>query len=131
MPTYHYKAVDQLGRPAQGQLDALNETDLELRLEHIGLDMLTYKTITKSVSLNLNSKVTTKDLMMFCFHLEQLTSAGVPLLDGLGDLREGTSNPDLKRVIGGLINAVEGGIMFSLALAEHHNIFDQVFVYLV
>ena len=131
MPTYQYKAVDQLGRPAQGQLDALNETDLELRLEHIGLDMLTYKTITKSVSLNLNSKVTTKDLMMFCFHLEQLTSAGVPLLDGLGDLREGTSNPDLKRVIGGLINEVEGGKMFSLALAEHPNIFDQVFVNLV
>lgn len=131
MPTYQYKAVDQLGRPAQGQLDALNETDLELRLEHIGLDMLTYKMVAKSVSLNLNSKVTTKDLMMFCFHLEQLTSAGVPLLDGLGDLREGTSNPDLKRVIAGLINEVEGGKMFSAALAEHPNIFDQVFVNLV
>ena len=38
MAAYNYKAVDQLGRPAFGQLDAQNEVDLEIRLARMGLD---------------------------------------------------------------------------------------------
>jgi type IV pilus assembly protein PilC len=131
VPSYQYKAIDQLGRPAQGHMEALNEIDLELRLKHIGLDMLTFKQTANATSINLSSRVSTKDLMMFCFHLEQLTSAGVPLLDGLADLRESTANPHLKRVVGGVINEIEGGKMLSQALGEFPSIFDGVFVNLI
>lgn len=131
MPTYNYKAVDQVGRPAQGQLDALNEIDLELRLQRIGLDLITYRQIRKSEAIFRGSKVTLKDLVMFCFQLEQLSSAGVPLLEGLTDLRDSTANPHFQKVIGALVSEVEGGKMLSQAMAQYPDVFSRVFVSLV
>lgn len=131
MPTYSYKAVDQTGRSAQGEIDALNEVDLELRLQKIGLDLITYRQITKRASLFSRRAVSLRDLMMFCFQLEQLTSSGVPLLDGLIDLRDSTTNLHFQKVIGGLVSEVEGGRMLSRAMAEYPNVFNHVFVSLV
>jgi type IV pilus assembly protein PilC len=69
--------------------------------------------------------------MMFCFQLEQLTSAGVPLLEGLNDLRDSSPNPHFQQVIGSLVAEVEGGKMLSQALAEYPSVFSNVFVSLV
>lgn len=131
MPTFNYKAVDQVGHPAQGQIDALNEIDLEIRLERIGLDLITFRPAKKSSSVFTSKKVSLKDLMMFCFQLEQLSSAGVPLLEGLNDLRDSSANPHFQKIIGALVAEVEGGKMLSQALAEYPNVFSNVFVSLV
>ena len=131
MPSFNYKAIDQLGRPALGQIDALNEVDLEIRLEHMGLDLITYRTAAKSTSLLNRNKVSNQDLVMFCFQIEQLSSAGVPLLECLNDLRESSNNPYFQKVLGAVSAEVEGGKMLSQALAEHPNVFSEVFVSLV
>jgi type IV pilus assembly protein PilC len=131
MATFNYRAIDQTGRHAQGQMDALNEVDLEIRLERMGLDLITFKSTEKSTKAFTQNKVNNRDLVMFCFQLEQLTSAGVPILDGLNDLRESTQNPYFQKVLGGLAGEVEGGKMLSQALAEHPDVFDEVFVNLV
>lgn len=131
MPSFNYKAIDQLGRPAMGQIDALNEVDLEIRLERMGLDLITYRAVAKSTSLLNSSKVSNQDLVMFCFQIEQLSSAGVPLLECLTDLRESSNNPFFQKVLGAISAEVEGGKMLSQALAEHPNVFSEVFVNLV
>ena len=131
MTTFNYRAIDQTGRHAQGQVDALNEVDLEIRLERMGLDLITFKSTEKSKKIFTQNKVNNRDLVMFCFQLEQLTSAGVPMLEGLNDLRESTQNPYFQKVLGALAGEVEGGKMLSQALAEHPDVFDEVFVNLV
>ena len=131
MPTFNYKAVDQTGHPAQGQLDAQNEIDLELRLERIGLSLITFRVAKKSASVFNSHKVSLKDLMMFCFQLEQLSSAGVPLLEGLNDLRDSSPNPHFQNVIGALIAEIEGGKMLSQSMAQYPDVFSNVFVSLV
>ncbi len=131
MASFNYKAVDKLGRPAMGQIDAHNEADLEARLERMGLDLITFKSARRSTSLLNRNKVTQQDLVMFCFQLEQLSSAGVPILDALNDLQESNENPYFQKVIGALSAEVEGGKMLSQALAEHPNVFDEVFVSLI
>ena len=131
MATYNYRAIDQAGRHAQGQIDALNEADLEIRLERMGLDLITFKSTAKSTKAFTQNKVSNRDLVMFCFQLEQLTSAGVPIIDGLNDLRESTANPYFQKVLGALAGEVEGGQMLSQAMAEHPDVFDEVFVNLV
>lgn len=125
MPSFNYKAIDQLGRPAMGQIDALNEVDLEIRLERMGLDLITYRTVAKSTSLLNSSKVSNQDLVMFCFQIEQLSSAGVPLLECLTDLRESSNNPYFQKVLGAISAEVEGGKMLSQALAEHPNVLPK------
>ena len=131
MATFNYKAIDQTGRHAQGQIDAQNEVDLELRLERMGLDLITFRASTKSSGAFAKNKVSNRDLVMFCFQLEQLTSAGVPILEGLNDLRESTQNPYFQKVLGAIAGEVEGGKMLSQALAEHPEVFNEVFVNLV
>ena len=131
MATFNYKAIDQTGRHAQGQIDAHNEADLEIRLERMGLDLITFKSTEKSTKAFTQNKVNNRDLVMFCFQLEQLTSAGVPIIDGLNDLRESTQNPYFQKVLGALAGEVEGGQMLSQAMAEHPDVFDEVFVNLV
>lgn len=131
MPTFRYKAVDQAGKPAQGRMEAINDVDLELRLQRMGLDLIAFDIVSQRHSLINRNKVSMQDLVMFCFQMEQLTRAGVPLLEGLLDLRDSTSNPHLREVIGSLVSEVEGGKQFSQALASHPKVFSHVFVSLV
>jgi type IV pilus assembly protein PilC len=131
MPSFNYKAVDKSGRPAMGQIDALNEVDLEIRLERMGLDLITFRPAKKSTSLFNRNKVSNQDLVMFCFQIEQLSSAGVPLLECLNDLRVSNPNPFFQKVLGAVSAEVEGGKMLSQALAEHPEVFSEVFVSLI
>lgn len=131
MPTFRYKAVDQAGKPAQGRMEAINDVDLELRLQRMGLDLVAFDIARQSHGLFHRHSVNMQDLVMFCFQMEQLTRAGVPLLEGLMDLRDSTANPHLREVIGALVSEVEGGKQFSQALASHPKVFSHVFVSLV
>ena len=131
MATFNYQAVDNTGKRAQGQMDALNAVDLELRLTRMGLDLITFRSSQKTSNTFNKKKVSNRDLVMFCFQLEQLTSSGVPILDGLNDLRESTQNLYFQKILGAIAGEVEGGRMLSQALAEHPDVFDEVFVNLV
>lgn len=131
MATFEYSAIDKTGLHARGQMDALNEVDLEIRLDRMGLDLITFKETDKSKSAFSKNKVSNRDLVMFCFQLEQLNTAGVPILEGLNDLRESTSNPYFQKVLGAVSSEVEGGKTLSEAMAEHPRVFDEVFVNLV
>jgi type IV pilus assembly protein PilC len=129
--TFDYRAIDQAGLHAKGQMDALNEADLEIRLERMGLDLITLNATEKSRSAFSKSRVSNRDLVMFCFQLEQLTTAGVPILEGLSDLQESTTNPYFQKVLGAIFSEVEGGKMLSDAMSAHPDVYDEVFVSLV
>ena len=131
MPLYQYKAIDASGKFISGSLDAGNVNDLELRLEKMELDLVTYKQKEPGSDLFGRNKIGRRDLINFAFYLEQLTRAGVPILEGLADLRDGEENPTFRDVITGLIEAIEGGNSFSQALALYPKIFDDVFISLI
>jgi type IV pilus assembly protein PilC len=63
--------------------------------------------------------------------MEQLTRAGVPLLEGIADIRDSTDHPRFKEIIANVISNVEGGMLLSQAMAEHAEVFDVLFVNLV
>jgi type IV pilus assembly protein PilC len=131
MPLYKYKAIDQSGKFIQGSLDAGNIADLELRLEKMNLDLITFKQKEPGADIFGRNKITRRDLINFSFHLEQLTRSGVPILDGLVDLRESEENPGFRDVLASVIEAVEGGATFSQALGMYPRVFDEVFVNLI
>ncbi len=131
MPLFQYKAVDGAGKTIQGSLDAGNIADLELRLERMNLDLVTCKQKQPGSDIFGRNKITRRDLINFSFHLEQLTRSGVPILEGLTDLREGEENPGFRYVIASLIEAIEGGSSFSQALAMYPKVFDDVFISLI
>jgi type IV pilus assembly protein PilC len=131
MPLFKYKAIDPEGKFISGSLDAGNSNDLEVRLEKMDLDLVTFKQKDPGADLFGRNKIGRRDLINFSFYLEQLTRAGVPILEGLTDLRDGEENPTFRDVITGVIEAIEGGNTFSQALELYPKIFDNVFVSLI
>lgn len=131
MEVFQYKAVNQQGRMMFGRVDAANVNDLEMRLARMGLDLVNYKAL-KSRGRNVTGRgVQRVDLITFCFHLEQLARAGVPILEGLADLRDSVDNPRLREVVSAMIETIEGGKNLSGAMAEFPFVFSEVFVNLV
>lgn len=131
MSAFTYKAIDKQGRPARGNLEAANEVDLELRLRRMGLDLITYRVQSKSASRNARGRVSRQDLITLCIDLEQISRAGIPLIDGLRDLRDGMDNPRFREILTTVIEDMEGGKVLSQCLAGHPGVFSPVFVSLV
>jgi type IV pilus assembly protein PilC len=131
MPLYTYKAIDATGKSVLGRTDAVNVFDLEQRLSRMGLDLISGAPSAQKSRLMGGSSIKRQDLINFCFHMEQLASAGVPIMEGLIDLRESVENIRFREVVGGLVETIEGGKSLSGALAEYPEVFGKVFVSLV
>ena len=130
MPLFTYKAIDLRGKSVIGRAEAVNLFDLEQRLSRMELDLVSGAPSSQMTRL-LGGSVSRQDLINFCFHLEQLASAGVPVLEGLVDLRESIENQRFREVVAGLVESIEGGRNLSQALAEFPEVFGKVFVSLV
>ena len=131
MPQYKYKSVTRDGKVRHGNLDAVNEADLEQRLLNMKLDLLSCKVTEEKRAPLGQRKVEKSDLIVFCLHMGQLTRAGVPILGGLTDLRDSLDHPRFKEVVGNLIEIIEGGKNLSESLEEYPQIFDNLFINLV
>ena len=131
MPAFEYKAVDKSGRSARGKLDAANEVDLELRLRKMGLDLITTRLLRSHSPTLASGNITRQDLITFCFDLEQISRAGIPILEGLRDLRDGMDNPRFRELLTSVIEDIEGGKTMSQALAAFPRVFNTVFVSLI
>jgi type IV pilus assembly protein PilC len=130
VPLYTYKAINPDGRAVHGRIDALNIVDLELRLRRMELDLVSGQPVSQH-SLFSGGRVPRREIINFCFHLEQLLEANVPLLEGLIDLRDSLEHPRFREVVASLVEAIEGGQTLSQALETQRPVFDRVFVSLI
>ena len=119
------------GKTVVGRLDAVNLFDLEQRLARLELDLVGGSPASDMSRMLGAGRVKRQDLINFCFHLEQLATAGVPLVEGLADLRDSIENPRFREVVSGLIESIQGGSNLSQALADYPGVFSKVFVSLV
>lgn len=131
MDAFRYKAIDERGRVHRGRIDAVNAADLETRLSRLGLDLIDFRELRASPYGAGRAGIRRVDLITFCFHLEQLIRAGVPILEGLADLRDSIGNRRLREVTAALIESIEGGKNLSGAMADFPQIFDPVLVSLI
>ncbi|MDH4191513.1 MAG: type II secretion system F family protein [Betaproteobacteria bacterium] len=130
MTLYSYKAIDARGARRLGRVDAANLFELEQRLARMGLDLVDGAP-SRATGRSLGGGVKSQELINFCFHLEQLVHAGVPIVESLADLRDSTDSPRLRDVVSGVIEAIEGGSSLSEGLAAFPETFGKVFVSLV
>ncbi|WP_404382245.1 type II secretion system F family protein [Caenispirillum salinarum] len=132
MPQYAYRAINDKGRSVRGQINATNETDLFQQLHELGLELVDAGVVKeRKLTLALAPKIKTRDLIQTCMHLEQLSGAGVPLIDALSDLRESTEHARLRNVIAEIYRDVSDGAALSDAFGKHPRIFGPVFTSLL
>ncbi|MGI9297475.1 MAG: type II secretion system F family protein [Gammaproteobacteria bacterium] len=135
MPLFQYSGVNQTGKVISGKMDARNLADLEKRVGRLGLSLISgvaaggrFASVGSSL---FQKKVTNDELAQFCFYVEQMVGGGVPLLEGLSDVRDSVANPALRNTIGVIIQDIEQGTTLSQAMRQHPKVFDEVFTSLV
>jgi type IV pilus assembly protein PilC len=131
MAMYSYQSMDLSGKMIRGVMDAANLPDLELRLKRMELDLIDCKPAGQRTFSFGRRNITRKDLINFCFHMEQLTAAGVPILEGLADLRDSLDQPRFREVVADMIENIEGGTQLSEAMMRHPQVFDKTFSSLI
>ena len=131
MALFTYKAIDGRGKAILGQIQAVNLVDLEMRLKRMGLDLVRGGPTRRGGSMLRSSQISRAELINFCFHLEQLINAGVPLVESLTDLRDSVENARFREVMSGLIEGIQGGASLSQSLADFSDVFSGVFTSLV
>jgi type IV pilus assembly protein PilC len=154
MPKFSYVAMDSRGKETKGTLEVANQNEAITRLKEMGF--FPTKVVEekqkgkaakpaagkaagkkpKGMSLEiripgLGGKVKAKVLTVFTRQLATLVDAGLPLLRGLRVLEKQERHPTLRRILGQLAQAIEGGSTFSEALAQHPKVFNRLFVNMV
>jgi type IV pilus assembly protein PilC len=123
--------MDTRGKLVAGTIDAANEADLELRLGRMGLDLIRSREVARSIPRFGARSIKRRDLITFCLHMEQLTASGVPIIEGLVDLRDSLDHPRFREVIAALVESIQGGSTLSDAMGAFSRVFTPVMVNLV
>ena len=127
---FTYKAIGPSGQGIKGQLEASNAVDLEIRLKSMHLELIRAKPAKEGRQIRIR-KIPRRELINFCFHLEQLARAGVPLLEGLTDLRDSINHPAFQSIVTSLSARIEGGETLSQAMTVHPEAFNPIFINLI
>ena len=125
-----YRAMDDGGRISRGRLEAADLAHLEARLASMGLELISASEARAKLRPR-GVRVGRRGLIHFCFQLEQLLSAGVPVLDALSDLRDSAATANLRVLVADMKESIEAGKTLSEAMEELPQVFDAVLTGLV
>lgn len=135
MQRYKYRAINNRGRPVRGVVSAVNEVDLHNQLQSAGLELIQCSALNKKKGILGGAlpgkKVKIRDLISLFMHLEQMQSAGVPLLDSLSDIRDTTEHDTLRDIMSEIHRAVSEGSSLSESMAAHPKVFTNLYISLV
>lgn len=127
--TFRYRALAEDGRRVRGELDAADLGELEHQLRAQGLLLINGRPCRPP--LLRAARIPRRELIPFCFHLEQLLEAGVPPFESLTALRDAVTEPRLQRTIAALLADIERGRPLSDAAASQPQAFSPVAVSLL
>lgn len=131
---YKYRALNTKGRPIRGVISASSEIDLYKQLQAAGLELVDCSVISKKAiggKFLRVKKIKIRDLIQLFVHMEQMQSAGVPLLDALGDIRDTTDNDRMRDIMSEIHRDVSDGAAFSEAMAKHPRVFGNIYISLI
>jgi len=133
MPDYAYKAADESGTIINGVRFANSEKDLSFHLKEAGLYLLEFKEKRSRQVINFLEgiqigRLKRRDLVEFSNNMGVMIKAGVPLMQALHELREDMENKFFKKVLGEMIESIQGGDSLHGAMSKHPRIFPELYV---
>ena len=133
MPDYAYKAADTGGAIVKGVRFANNENELAVHLKDAGLYLVEFKEarareirdILEGIQLG---GVRRRDLVEFSNNMGVMIKAGVPLMTALNELREDIESKFFKKVLGEMIEDIQGGDSLYVAMSNQPKVFPELYV---
>lgn len=131
--TYSYKARDtNTGKIVRGTIQGNTEAQAGRALMAQGIVPLgDLKLQSNKTIANLNTRVGSKDLVIFTRQLATMLNAGLPLAQSLAMAGEQSSNKNLKTIISDVVASINGGASLSSSLEKYPKVFNNVYVAIV
>ncbi len=143
MPIYVYKGLTPQGRTVAGMLDADSPTGARLSLRRSGIfptaideetagqAQTTASSTPSAKSFGFLERVPVQELALFTRQLATLTTAGLPLVEGLETLGEQVEHATLKRVLIHVRQQIREGRSLADALLAHPRVFSAIYVNMI
>src|SRR5258708_13011068 len=97
----------------------------------MGLALITTRLLRSHTPTLASGSITRQDLITFCFDLEQISRAGIPIVEGLRDLREGMDNPRFREILTSVLEDIEGAKTLSQPLPAFPKVSITLFITLI
>jgi general secretion pathway protein F len=116
---------------------SIREAKLKLRSQGIFVSTIAEESsgpvpLARDISLKrFFSRVRLEDLTVMTRQLSTLVGASIPLVESLNALYEQTESPAMKKTVAQVRDAVNEGLSFADALAQHRGIFTNLYVNMV
>ena len=136
MPKYVFEAKGPNGKGFRGEIEAGSENEARVKLRAQRLMptkiVATAGQVKKAGGGGFGAgKVSSKDLQIFTRQLSTLLSSGVPIMQSMETLADGSRSPGLTFALKDIADQVSKGKRFGEALAGHPKIFDRFYVNMV
>jgi type IV pilus assembly protein PilC len=151
MPTFQYEAMNKVGQPVKGKIEAANQEEATARIRSMGNFPTKIKQQAgkrkpeqKKASQGgggggggggqrrrTAGRVSKKLLTQFTRQMSTLVDAGLPILRSLRILEQQQKPGMLRLAIRIVAEDVEGGATLSEAMARHPKAFDRLYVNMV
>lgn len=135
MITFGYTARDPAtGKKIKAEVQADSEAAAAKLIKNEGLAPIEIEVLGKGSSnpiSKLRNRIRTKDRIVFSRQMSTLINAGLPLIQSLRSVSAQTQSESFKVVINQIINDIEAGSAFSVALAKHPKVFNEIYISLI
>ncbi len=131
---FYYQAKNSKGETKSDYLETNDKASALASLKQNGLYVVKIiekdkeDRISKMFSRN---KIPLKDKIIFTKQLGIMIRSGLSILDALKSLQEESSNKKMETIILNLISEIEGGSPLSKALANHREVFGDIYISMV
>ncbi|MBN1872503.1 MAG: type II secretion system F family protein [Candidatus Omnitrophica bacterium] len=135
MPTFFYKARNEVGKPVKGTMDAPTKDELIDKLHKMGYMTTHIDEVTPEFRIekffDRLRPINAEDMIVFNVQLSNMINAGINILTSLSTLSDQIENRRLRDTIGDVSRGIEGGDTLSQALSRYPRVFPNIFISMV
>ncbi|UZP75407.1 type II secretion system F family protein [Candidatus Paraluminiphilus aquimaris] len=128
--TFIWSGVDRTGRTSNGEVNAPSVAIAKAQLRRQGINAKRLRKKTQPL-LSMGKAIDTRDIAVFTRQLATMTRAGVPMVQAIDIVMDGTDKALMKDLIRQIRNDVSGGAPVATSFGKHRKHFDELYCSLV
>lgn len=129
MAQFKYLAVAADGTKLRATTEAMSADAVrnELAARQLKLVKISEKKGFSKIEIT-KQKVKRQEIMHFSRQIGAFVRAGIPIVDAIQTVREGTSNERFRDILQDIAEQIQSGVPFSEALARHRDVFPTYYI---
>lgn len=136
MPIFYYKAKNKSGHTVSGTVDSgsVDAAAEALSVQNLAIISISQRPVNPYAFLAnffVFNKVSSKDLVIFFRQLAVMLEANLPIVKALRILSEQAKNENLKNIIAGLADEIDGGSPLSASMNFYPEVFSKFYVNII